>query len=538
MSRSVIVLHREVGQASLLVVLSLGIFLLGGVGLAIDGSHMYAQRQMAQAAADAAAEAAMLSIYNGSNAITGSTHYFAGTAGTSINPCGTSAATPCFYAGTYNGFNTASDTVKVDFGSNSSSWAPSGIALSTDPTNLVRVTVTRQVDTTFIRFLGPSTSTIKAQAIAAILSQISPIPMVLTHPHLAGSFAVNGTPNVTITGGPQRAIQVDSDGTVANTSISPNFSPPDSYQTRGGSSRVDLSGAGPNSTGADFAILGTPSSLPSTVLVGTTGNWVQPASPFPDPLAGVTNPSPTGFPVNPAVTAVAVGTDGCTDSHGCDEYAPGVYNSSGTNDISQSHTIGTGSNKSALFKPGIYYLRGIGLSVGGNGTITYATGVASDSTTGTNWPAGHVMFFLTGATAQGTSATPVSIGTLNLGGGGTITLNGACNGLTTGSLPCTCTGCNYNYADILFFIDRYASGQPTHSLGGTGSMTLIGSVYANSFINSNTSYELLQIGGTGGSSTTITGEIIASTLQLQGSGSIAMNLNSASFTIRQVALVQ
>ena len=57
----------ERGQAIILVLVALSIFLLGAVGLAIDASHMYAQRQMAQAAADAAAQAGILSIFDKTN---------------------------------------------------------------------------------------------------------------------------------------------------------------------------------------------------------------------------------------------------------------------------------------------------------------------------------------------------------------------------------------------------------------------------------------------------------------------------------------
>ncbi len=35
----------EAGQAVLLVVAAMSVFLLGAVGLGIDGSHLYAQRQ-------------------------------------------------------------------------------------------------------------------------------------------------------------------------------------------------------------------------------------------------------------------------------------------------------------------------------------------------------------------------------------------------------------------------------------------------------------------------------------------------------------
>ena len=69
--------HRKTkqgGQAVVLVILSLSIFLFGAMGLAIDGGQLYAQRQMAQAAADAAAQAGIVTIFNGSTAI-GTTAY-------------------------------------------------------------------------------------------------------------------------------------------------------------------------------------------------------------------------------------------------------------------------------------------------------------------------------------------------------------------------------------------------------------------------------------------------------------------------------
>ena len=60
--------HRKTkqgGQAIVLVILSLVVFLFGAMGLGIDGAQLYAQRQMAQAAADAAAQAGIVTIFNG-----------------------------------------------------------------------------------------------------------------------------------------------------------------------------------------------------------------------------------------------------------------------------------------------------------------------------------------------------------------------------------------------------------------------------------------------------------------------------------------
>jgi len=67
--------QRENGQAMLLVVVASGMFLIGALGLAIDGSQYFTQHTMAQAAADAAAEAGIMSIFDGTN--TGSNAYSA-----------------------------------------------------------------------------------------------------------------------------------------------------------------------------------------------------------------------------------------------------------------------------------------------------------------------------------------------------------------------------------------------------------------------------------------------------------------------------
>ncbi|HEY6990959.1 MAG TPA: pilus assembly protein TadG-related protein [Bryobacteraceae bacterium] len=493
----------EAGQVTIVVALALSIFLLGGLGLAIDGGQMYAQRQMAQAAADAAAEAGMMSIFNGSNA--SGTHQFTATAGTSIDPCGTSVATPCYYAGTYNGFNTANDSVKVDFGNGGSSWAPAGLSLSGDPTNLVRVTVSRQINTSFLRLLGPATATVRAQAIAAILSEVSPIPLIVTHPTLAGAFSFHGTPTVTINGGPQRAVQVNSDGSLPN-SNPPPISPPNAYATRGTPGTVDLSHAGPNGNGADFAILGQPNTKPSSVSLGS-GNWVPGASPFQDPLASVTPPSV------PATTGGSGGTpsaaEGCitvTPSKPCHFYTPGLYTSS----------INV-SNEVAVFKPGIYYMNGGSFSTAANGTMTMAVGFTDGSTgTNTGWT-GNMLVYLTGP------GSPAAIGTINVGANGSVNLMGSPSGSA--------------YKGILFFVDRSAASR-THSLGGNADMTLVGTIYANTLSNLFPStYQTIDLSGKGGNTTNLTGEIITGVLSLGGTGAITMNLSGTAVTVRQVALV-
>src|SRR5258708_36638444 len=98
----------EKGQAILLVLVALRLFLLGAVGLAIDASQMYSHRQMAQAAADGAAQAGILSIYDKTNTAANNNAF--GALGDGPFNC-TSAnvgLTPCTYA-LRNGFGGGSD---------------------------------------------------------------------------------------------------------------------------------------------------------------------------------------------------------------------------------------------------------------------------------------------------------------------------------------------------------------------------------------------------------------------------------------------
>jgi Flp pilus assembly protein TadG len=277
---------RERGSVLILVVLALGLFLIAAIGFGIDGSHLYAERRMAQAAADAAAQAAMMSIFNGTNAT--SPYPFATEDPPVPVTCGTTdGRAPCLYAA-MNKFGTSTaDTVYIDFPSS----VPGIGALSSDRVNLVRATVSRQVDTTLIRLLGPTATTIRAVAVAAILQTQSPTPIIVTHPTLPESLKVQGTPTITICGGPDRSIQVNSSsGTPQNPGL-PAYAP-------GGNAYIDLSHAGTldtagdctAGTGADFAVFGGPTApvpqgnIVNSVNLGTAGDYLQPASPIADPL--------------------------------------------------------------------------------------------------------------------------------------------------------------------------------------------------------------------------------------------------------------
>jgi hypothetical protein len=203
---------------------------------------------MAQAAADAAAVAAATSIVGGTNTLANNTF------GSSSLTCGEAthaAYTPCAYA-SLNGFGGvgSSDTVSVDFPA-----SVNNVSLTSDSsvsTKAVHVLITRPVTNTFTRLLGAgATTNIKAAATAAIVSDLSPIPILVLHPSLNNAFNVQGNPTITICGGPQRSIQVNSRSTTA--------------AGGGGSSQVLINKGGPSDTsgncsgtGSDFGVFGGP----------------------------------------------------------------------------------------------------------------------------------------------------------------------------------------------------------------------------------------------------------------------------------------
>jgi Flp pilus assembly protein TadG len=487
----------------------MGIFLLGALGLAIDGSHLYAHRQMAQAAADAAAQAGIMSIFDGTNGA--GAHAFA--TGSTITCASSDPKTPCYYAQTLNGFNDANDVVTVDF----PTAADVGVSLSSlsasDPVNLLRVTIQRRVDTTLIRLLGPSFEYVSASGTAAILGVLSPIPIIVTHPTRSGSFDLSGTgstPKIQICGGGGRSIQVNSS---SGSSLTSNGNP-----------IADLSHAGPKDpgncttgTGGTFANSGSQSSPGFPLQLGTTGRYVSRASWMEDPLKDVVPPSPPTsgslWPTNPTATSLADGVSGCPSpsQKACMLYSPGVY----TNPI---HV----QNQTAVFKPGIYYMNGVNFETAANGYMTMATGLTDDSTgTNTGWT-GNILVYMTG------SGSPASTGAISVGANGSVSLVGSPD--------------NSSYRGILFFVDRNAASQ-THTLDGGGGLTLIGTVYATptrgSMLTTPSRFQTLDMSGNAGSSTHITGEIIVSALSLGGTPGIVMTLSALpNFIVRQVALVQ
>jgi hypothetical protein len=491
---------EEDGQAIVIAVLAMSIFLIGAVGLGIDGAHLYAQRQLAQAAADSAAIAGITSIYNGTNG-----GFTPGTAFT----CGTTdTRSPCKYAAA-NGFGAvATDTVSIDF-----PGSVAGVTLSPKyPYNVVRATVSRNVSTTLMRMLGPTAATVTTTATAAIIYNYAPIPILIAHPTLSGSLSTNGGVTVTICGGPSRSIQIDSNSA---TSIS----------VKGTSNAFDLSKAGPNDdghcttgTGADLGNTGRQllSSISMSYAGGTTGQYIPSVGYVKDPLLSVTAPPiPTVAGTTSAKFDAGTTYNGitcpATASKACTLLTPGLYASG----VSLKNTT-------ALFLPGIYYISTGGFGCTSNCDAMMAPGAPADTITGTGWDGtqsgGGMLVYMTGN------------GQFNLGSNGSVNLIGS--------------KADSAYDNILFFEDPGASantGSSAHSLGGGGSMSLYGTIYLTNRLaqgSTSTTYQELDLQGTPGNSTLIQGEIIVDALTLSGNAGITMNLSSNRIVlVSQIALV-
>jgi Flp pilus assembly protein TadG len=498
-----------------LVIVALAVFLLGAVGLAIDGSHLYAERQMAQAAADAAAQAGIRSVFTGSYS-NGSSQAFSGS--TFPFTCATSdARTPCYYAQTLNGFNTSNDTVIV------SQPSPASLGLVACGTagsplfcgggvNLLQVTVSRRVPTPLFSFIGSWIPTVSASATGAIVSVVSPVPIVVTHPTMSGSLQSNGGNTVQICGGAGQSIQVNS---VNATAV-----------LMDNNTTINLSKAGPadpgtctTGTGAGFGVWGGPLS-PTWIFPSNPTVWYQsPNPPINDPLAGVAPPSVPSS-VTPTMGTLPPGTNGCPATlpnplTTCTLYSPGYYN---TSDIVVKGQV-------AVFEPGIYYMYNSNFLIQSDGDAYMSTGLA-DPKTGTSWVS-NMLVYMTGPTSGGV----VSTGYMSIKSNGTATLTGSPSGSA--------------YDGILFFQDRLSAAHNTfthtnpHATSGKGQITLVGTLYFNNTTATATQYQELNLQGASGSNTTVTGEIIVNALNLGGGATLRMNLNPSAVTsVRQIALVQ
>ena len=303
--------------------LAMSIFLIAALGLAVDGGQMYAQRQMAQAAADAAAQAGIMSILKGTNITSG--HPF----GTGSNPASytcttTDGITPCVYA-RYNGFGgTTADTVILSYPATVSGV----VLLSSAGVPAFAVSVQRTLQTGLIRFAGaPATSIIGAKATAGIIGAVSPYCIYVLDPSAQYAFDANGGLTVNASG---CAIYVNSSNSGAVTVIG---------------------GANVTATAIDVvggAVINNGGSTTPAPTVGVAA--------VADPFASLPAPPLGNCTLHPSLTSPATNavlTPGT--------YCGGIY-------------VGNGATN-VTFNSGNYIIDGGGLSFNGSGKTVLGSGV-------------------------------------------------------------------------------------------------------------------------------------------------------------------
>ncbi len=258
------------GQAFLIIVILIAFFLLVVLGLATDYSQVWAHRQMAQGAADAACQAAAADVFLKGTDPTASTD-FPGLdfswIGSTFDCSAKPNSVPCKYA-SFNGYSGSNVSVSFPSSLPGVSGIPSGFPTIANP--YIKVTVTDPVATYFTKIASSiKTINVTASAGCGFSAVITPVPLVVLHRTASPSIQVSGSASVTILGGPPRSIQVDSSSSAA-VSVG----------------TVDLHLAGP------FAAVAAPASAPAT--------------------GGTATPVPFGF-------------NGCPDPSGCVEFTPGDY---------------------------------------------------------------------------------------------------------------------------------------------------------------------------------------------------------------------
>jgi hypothetical protein len=305
----------EEGQAVVLFAIMM-LALLFAVGLAIDAGQLYSAKRTEQEAADAAAFAGAVVLYQqgtGAQAIAAARSDALTNGYVSGGGCALSTPGVCYDAATLT-----SVTVY---------WPPiSGSYIGN--IKHVEVEITRQVKTALVPAQA-AFNPVRARGVAGSepLNNGYAI-MALDRGNTCDAFETSSNGDLHLTGG----------GILVNSSCS-------------------SAASNDQNTASRFTIQ---SPYPLDVNGGATGHWADigiPVNPghnqIPDPFAGFPKPAVTGLPTCNSLAA-------CQDGTG--KQNPGVY------------TVNLGGNGDLTLNPGIYILKGGGMDTGGNADVS-GTGV-------------------------------------------------------------------------------------------------------------------------------------------------------------------
>lgn len=518
----------ESGQAAVLLIVMLGTFLLGVFGFAVDLTNIWFHRQAAIAAADAACQAGALDILATGSGLTLPLTGF--TAGTASNCVSNPLATMCSYASAngYSGTGLVADTP-----SNSVSWTfpatVTGVTPGIGTYPFMKLTIVENVKTYFISLLRAAhVQQMGATTTCGVTQVKGAVPLLILNPALVGTLNYSLIGALTIIGGPQRGIQVNSVSPLAVGWLPPGT--------------INMSAGGPNGTGSDIGVVGGPTAAPtllgiSSVNGGTTGTWKSATLPLADPYGSVGVPSSI-LSLTPSTTTsgtwVSYGVDGCPDhsnvtlnpAQACKEFGPGYY------PLGINLPLVMNGVSTAIFKPGIYYM-GASLVASGTNTLRMA------KPSGYLQTDGIMMYFAAGTfnanlftgTTSATLIDNVAPTDLTCDGSSPPTADGLGTGIAGNVLYGQCSA-NGTYWDtggdttdvrsatgsrgLVIFQDHGNLSIP--SLGGTGNALFGGTIY----FHSTTYLDLLAIAG---GQVTVVGNIVTDQLGLTGLGTLKVALS-------------
>lgn len=310
--------QRRRATVSIMVAFFL-VVLLSVVAIAVDGGMLLDNKRSVQAAADAAAYAAAVELFNGYGTNSG------------LDPSGTAKASALSYASS-NGFSNdgVNSVVTVNI--------PPTSGIASGKAGYAEVIVQYNQPRGFSSIIGSGRIPVKARAVAR--GNPGDVGILLLDPHLTVAGQIVG--NINILNGGQ--IYCNSDSTVLNDEFK-------GYGTVGGvylESTCKLSCGGVNVVGSMSAESG------SSVTYTNGGGLKTGVGPWADPLASVPEPVPTG---------TSYGNKTCS---GVVTIQPGIYG---------NLTINNGAT--VTMAPGIYYISssgGISMKGGtltGNGVMIY-----------------------------------------------------------------------------------------------------------------------------------------------------------------------
>lgn len=180
---------REAGQALVVMVFMLSLFLVAVLAFAVDYTNIWLQRQQAQTAADAACEAGAMDIYQLASGVSLPNMGFAlGTAG-NCSSYSSSGPTMCWYANKngLNGYSGGTATVSWTFPSSVTGVTPPPSSVTAYP--FLQISVSTPLKTYFSNLItGNQTQTVAANSTCGLTEVMQGGPIMVLHPTMSGSL--------------------------------------------------------------------------------------------------------------------------------------------------------------------------------------------------------------------------------------------------------------------------------------------------------------------------------------------------------------